>query len=91
MLDTLIELADCDALIFRLWKRRAKLIDSLRGVQPMATVVDREGRLLSPCRLDRAQRLVRTGKAVLLSKEPFTIRLLKLPSEGAHHGSGFGR
>jgi predicted adenine nucleotide alpha hydrolase (AANH) superfamily ATPase len=38
-------------------------------------VLDNEGRELSPCSLEKAQRMLARGKAILVCEDPFTIRL----------------
>ena len=44
-------------------------------------VLDRNGRPLMPCRWSRARKLLRDGKAVVVRKDIYTIRLT-VPSSG---------
>ena len=46
--------------------------------QACATVLDAEGRTLSPCPADKARRLVAEGRAELLREDPLTIRLARI-------------
>lgn len=42
-------------------------------------VLDREGARLNNCRIPRARRLMKQEKAVMVSKNPFTIKLFSEP------------
>jgi predicted adenine nucleotide alpha hydrolase (AANH) superfamily ATPase len=59
-----------------------------------ARVLDKEGKELAPCPLDKARRMLSEGRAALVSREPLTIQLpyaVELPARAEETKPGEGK